>query len=34
MKQVNFSLRNSDYFARVDGGPEFFIGKRVTFFRE
>lgn len=31
MKQVSFSLRNGDYFARVDGGPEFFVGRRVSF---
>jgi hypothetical protein len=31
MKLVNLSLRDGDYFANVDGGPEFFVGKRVTF---
>ncbi|HKA19590.1 MAG TPA: hypothetical protein VKN18_14970 [Blastocatellia bacterium] len=31
MKLVNLSLRDGDYFATVDGGPEFFVGKRVTF---
>ena len=32
MKVVSFSLEQGNkYFGRVDGGPKFFIGKRVSF---
>jgi hypothetical protein len=31
MKQVNFALKDGGYFARVDGGPQFLVGRRVAF---
>jgi hypothetical protein len=31
MKLVDFTLKDGKFYAKVDGGPEFFVGKRVTY---
>ncbi len=31
VKLISISMENSEFFARVDGGPKFFVGKRVKY---